>query len=244
MPAKLISCISLPPATLSSFPIYDFAIANVELYKREMGQYYPCCGKSICSGCVHSFHGSGDNVKCPFCNSDQGSKNDEEQVEQIMKRVEVNDAGAIYMLAHNYYLGLQGLQQDRTKAIELFTKSADLRSSMAHCNLGGIYDNGGDMKKAMFHFEAAAMAGHEGARYSLACCEKDLGNAERAIEHLRIAASAGCFEAMHVLIKNCEPFEEDSFVNRESIDTTLAAYNNSCAEMRSESRDAYISSEI
>ena len=31
MPAKLISCISLPPATLSSVPINDFAIANVEL---------------------------------------------------------------------------------------------------------------------------------------------------------------------------------------------------------------------
>ena len=46
MPAKLISCISLPPATLSSVPINDFAIANVELYKREMGQYYPCCGKA------------------------------------------------------------------------------------------------------------------------------------------------------------------------------------------------------
>ena len=120
MPAKLISCISLPSATLSSVPINNFAIANVELYKREMGQYYPCCGKSICSGCVHSFHGSGDNVKRPFCNSDQGSKNDEEQVEQIMKRVEVNDAGAIYMLAHNYYLGLQGLQQDRTKAIDIY----------------------------------------------------------------------------------------------------------------------------
>jgi len=102
---------------------------------------------------------------------------------------------------------------------------------------------GGDLKKAKFHFEAAAMAGHEVARYNLARCEKDLGNMERAIKHL-IAASAGCFEAMHVLIECFESFEEDGFVNRESIDTTLAAYNNSCAEMRSESRDAYIRSEI
>jgi hypothetical protein len=31
-----------------------------------------------------------------------------------------------------------------------------------------------------------------------------------------------------------------SFVSRESIDSTLAAYNNSCAEMRSEARDSYI----
>jgi hypothetical protein len=31
-----------------------------------------------------------------------------------------------------------------------------------------------------------------------------------------------------------------SAVSRESIDSTLAAYNTSCAEMRSEARDAYI----
>jgi len=96
---------------------------------------------------------------------------------------------------------------------------------------------GAKLKKAMFHFEATAMAGHEQAKYDLARCEKDLGNTERAIKHLRIAASAGCFEAMHVLIKCFKSFEEDGFVNRESIDTTLAACNNSCAEMRSESRD-------
>jgi hypothetical protein len=30
------------------------------------------------------------------------------------------------------------------------------------------------------------------------------------------------------------------YVSRESIDSTLIAYNNSCAEMRSEARDAYI----
>jgi hypothetical protein len=31
MPMKLISCVSLPPATISSVPIYDFGIANDEL---------------------------------------------------------------------------------------------------------------------------------------------------------------------------------------------------------------------
>jgi hypothetical protein len=33
---------------------------------------------------------------------------------------------------------------------------------------------------------------------------------------------------------------ENGFVSRESIDSTLAAYNNSCAEFRSGARDAYI----
>jgi hypothetical protein len=33
---------------------------------------------------------------------------------------------------------------------------------------------------------------------------------------------------------------EKGFVNRDTIDSTLTAYNNSCAEMRSEARDAYM----
>jgi hypothetical protein len=33
---------------------------------------------------------------------------------------------------------------------------------------------------------------------------------------------------------------EQGAISRESIDSTLTAYNNSCAEMRSEARDAYM----
>ena len=32
MPIKLLSCMTLPPATVSSVPIYDFAMANEELH--------------------------------------------------------------------------------------------------------------------------------------------------------------------------------------------------------------------
>ena len=62
------------------------------------------------------------------------------------------------------------------------------------------------------------------------------GNMERAVKQWTISASAGCFRAMHNLRKN---FEEGD-VSRESIHTTLAAYNSSCVEMRSETRDAAI----
>ena len=54
------------------------------------------------------------------------------------------------------------------------------------------------------------------------------------VKHWKIAASAGCFRAMHTLIL----FFEASLVSRQSIDLTLKTYNNSCAEMRSEARDA------
>ena len=92
------------------------------------------------------------------------------------------------------------------------------------------------MKKAKFHFEAAAMAGHEIARSKLGFIEADDGNTERAIKHWTIAASAGEYIAMHHL----RTAFEDGYVSRESIDSVLTAYNSSCVEMRSEARDAYI----
>jgi TPR repeat protein len=84
-----------------------------------------------------------------------------------MKRVEANDAGAIFQLGNNYYHGQFGLQQDREKAKELLMRAAELGSSQAHFNLSIIYDEEQDSKKAKFHYEAAAMAGHEDARNNL-----------------------------------------------------------------------------
>ena len=102
MPEKLISCASLRPATISSVPINDFAIANQELATEPMEQYFSCCGKSICRGCIHSFSKTGNNGKCPFCNSDQSNKTEEELVEELMKRVAANDAASMKMLAGSY----------------------------------------------------------------------------------------------------------------------------------------------
>jgi TPR repeat protein len=235
MPEKMIACISLPPATVLSVPIFNFDQANEDLADMGTKEYYPCCGKSICGGCVYSFAQSGNNYKCPFCNSDR-DKTDEEQVEELMRRVEVNDAGAVTALADCYYNGKLGLQQDGEKAMELWKQAAKLGSSEAYNFLGIIYDEGGDMKKAKFHYEAAAMAGNGSARSNLGLMEFESGNKERAVKHWMISASAGEPYAMHSLIL----LVPQGAVSKESIDSTLAAYNNSCAEMRSEARDANI----
>jgi hypothetical protein len=63
---------------------------------------------------------------------------------------------------------------------------------------------------------------------------------EQAVKHWTIAASAGDYTAMQTLRTSFEK----GHVSRELIDSTLAAYNNSCAEMRSEARDAYIRFEM
>jgi len=242
MPMRFVSCVSLPLATVSSVPINDFAIANEGLAGKDMEVYYPCCGKSICEGCIHSFSKSRNDGKCPFCNADCTSKSVEELVGEVMKRVEArveaNDPASIYLLANFYYQGLNGIQQDCAKAMELFTKSAVLGCSEAHCKLGGIYHEGGDMKKAKFHLEAAAMAGHEVARCNLGVMEANSRNMERAIKHCAIAASAGYHHAMHELTT----LFKQGCVSRGSIDSALAAYNDSCVEMRSEARDAAIRS--
>ena len=234
LPAGLLSCMTLPPATITSVPIADFAEANKELANIGMETYYSCCGKSICEGCVDSFHISHSDEKCPFCKADLRGKTEVEQVEGLMKRVEVNDAGAMYVLGNSYYHRKLGLLQDRGKALELYTRAAALGSSMAHFHLGNIYHEGGDSKKEKFHYEAAAMAGHEDARYNLGCTEAQSGNVERAVKHWMISASAGHYAAMKTLIKVIEM----GYVSRAAIDSTITAYNNSCAEMRSEARDA------
>jgi TPR repeat protein len=164
MPKKFINCITLPPATITSVPIYDFAMANEELAIVPLEQYFPCCGKSICSGCVHSCRKSGNDGKCPFCNSDRGGKTEEENNKDITKRVAANDAASIYLLANSYRHGLRGLQQDQTRAIELYARAANLGHSKAHYNMACLYHEGGDLTKAKFHLEAAAMAGHEVSR--------------------------------------------------------------------------------
>jgi TPR repeat protein len=217
-------------------PIRDFAIANEELTKMDMEQYYSCCGKSICKGCVNSCRESGNIGKCPFCNSDRAGKTNEERVGEVMNRVEANDAGAIHALGNSYYNGLLGLQQDWTRAIELYARAAEFGSSEAHFHLGIHYDEGGDKKKSKFHYEAAAMAGHDAARCNLGNMEWKSGYVERAVKHWMIAASAGYYKAMHNLLITFK----QGLVSRNAMDSTLTAYNNACAEMRSEARDAFI----
>jgi TPR repeat protein len=160
----------------------------------------------------------------------------DEKVEELMKRVEANDAGAMTILGSYNYHGNLGLLQDREKAMELWKQAAKLGDSHAHFRLGVCHSEGGDLKKTKFHYEAAAMAGHESARCNIGTMELKSGNLERAVKHWMISASAGHFDAMHHL----RSAFEDGLVSRESMDSTLTAYNNSCAEMRSKARDACI----
>ena len=120
-----------------------------------MENYYSCCGKSVCRGCLYSFCESGNEGKCPFCNSDGDNKTAEEMVEEIRKRAEANDPGAMCALGNSYCYGENGFPQDQTKAMDVYTRAAGLSDNVAHYVLAGVYHRGGDLKKAKFHFEVA-----------------------------------------------------------------------------------------
>ena len=64
----------------------------------------------------------------------------------------------------------------------------------------------------------------------------EIWNKLLSIKPWTITASAGSFQAMHALIT---VFEEGK-ISKESIDSTLEAYNNSCVEIRIEARDALL----
>jgi len=81
----------------------------------------------------------------------------------------------MYALGNYYENGHIGVQQDHPKAVELWNRASELGSSNAHCLLGTHYYKGGDLKKALFHYEAGAMAGHDVARYNSGTMEFKLG---------------------------------------------------------------------
>ena len=81
------------------------------------------------------------------------------------------------------------------------------------------------------------MAGHEATRFKLGMMDYELGNRELAVKHWTIAASAGHHTAMHNLLIAFK----GGLLSINDIEATLTAYNNSCAKMRSEARDNYMS---
>ena len=126
-------------------------------------RYNACCGKTICSGCVHAGALVGDDHLCPFCRT-PAATSDEENIKRIKKRVDMGDAQAIYSLACHYDEGKRGLSQDRDKALELWRRAGELGDAVSYCKIGNIYLQGrgverNDEKKATQYWELAAMGG-------------------------------------------------------------------------------------
>jgi hypothetical protein len=80
-----------------------------------------CCGKMICSGCRHANEvQSSQNVEpvCPLCRA--STPDNDEWIDQIHKRAELNDGEAYFQLGTMCYYGKEELNvtEDEAKGIE------------------------------------------------------------------------------------------------------------------------------
>jgi len=223
-------------------PKEDCPICFVRLPAHHTGgTYKSCCGKVICSGCIHAplYDDQGnivDNRKCPFCRIptpytvEEGNK-------RLKKRMKAGDAQAIYSLGYYYSEGIYGYSLDHKKALELYHRAAELGYAKAYTNIGYAYDHGQgvkvDKKKAEHYWELAAMGGHERARYNLGINEENAGNMDRALKHHLIAIRGGHSTSLKLI----QRMYSVGHATKGDYTTALQTYQEYLGEIKSDQRD-------
>ncbi|EJK77025.1 hypothetical protein THAOC_01171, partial [Thalassiosira oceanica] len=100
---------------------------------------------------------------CAFCRT-PCPDSDADHLAMIQARVKKKDPEAANYLGQKYFFGSLGLQKDMQKAVELYTKAAELGSIDALFSLGDAYYFGEgvqeDKGKAYEIYKKAAMQGH------------------------------------------------------------------------------------
>ena len=199
-------------------------------------KYSACCGKMICSGCIHAVEKrDGGAGLCPFCRTPAPTS--DEMIEQFKKRMEVDDAQAIENIGCYYYNGMYGLPQDHAKALELWHRAAELGEATAYYNIGMAYLHGRgverDEQKARHYWELAAMRGHVMARHNLGIFEGRAGNMDRAVKHHMIAAGCGDNDSL----KNIKQMFTNGDATKDDYAKALQAYQTDLVEIKSPQRD-------
>ena len=216
----------------------DCPICFLPLPSMDTGsQYKNCCGKDICSGCIHAVRLRDNGVGlCPFCRTPTPTS-EKEGIERLEKRMEVGDAHAMFNLGGYYDDGDYGLPQNRDKALELYRRAGELGIAGAYYNTGIAYDTGRgverDERKAEHYYELAAIRGHVAASYNLGVFEDHAGNWDRAIKHWLIAAGGGYSDS----VKNVQQLYTEGHATKEDYSKALLAYQKYLQEIRSEQRD-------
>ena len=224
-------------------PLEDCPICFLRLPTLYTGRRYKsCCGKDICSGCIHApvYDNNGNKLekKCPFCRSLTPFSH-EEVVDQLKKRIEVGDARAMYNLGGYYSDGIGGFPQDRAKALELWHRAAELGYVHSYYNIGFAYHNGRavarDETKATHYWELAAIGGNAEARYNIGSIEVQAlaGNMDRALKHFMIAVEGGYNESLNTI----QRMYSNGYATRDDYANALRAYQAYLEEIKSDQRD-------
>ena len=199
--------------------------------------YLVCCGKHICSGCMHTFQSGAakeEDYVCPFCRSPL-SISDEEMIKRFEKRIELNDENAIYNFGCLYFRGEFGLPRNYAKALKLWHRAGELGRASAYCGIGNLYNNGGgverDKKKATHYYELAAMGGDVDARHNLGNIEVLKGNHHRAIKHYMIGARDGDS------LNSIKRLYLMGYATKDNYEKALRSYQAYLDEIKSDQRD-------
>ena len=200
-------------------------------------RYKTCCGKDICSGCIHAVRERDGNIGlCPFCRIPT-STSDKEDTDRLRKRVELGDAMAIYTLGGDYARGVMGFKQNYNKALELLHRAGELGSVEAYYNIGTFHFNGIgveiDEKKAKHYYELAAMKGCAAARYALGILEQREGNMDRAVKHWMIAAQGGKANSLNMI----QQLYTNGDATKDDYTAALQGYQEYLIEIKSAGRD-------
>ena len=204
-------------------------------------KYQTCCGKVICSGCIHApvYDDQGnevDNKKCPFCRV-VAPYTQEEALERETTRMEAGDSMAIYNRGNYYARGIHNFPQDIDKAFELWHLAAELGDAKAYNNIGACYDNGYgvevDKKKAFHYYELAVMKGNVAARHNLGIMEENAGNMDRSLKHHMIAVRGGDNDSLMEI----QDLYSNGQATKEDYTKALRLYQAYLSEIRSSQRD-------
>jgi len=197
-----------------------------------------CCCKVVCDGCNYADKlrqrqlNLNGPVKCPFCRHPLPTTRAESNA-GIVRRIQANDPVAMRAM------GGVGLSEgDYTKACQYFSKAAALGDAISHHHLSSRYSKGQgvekDEKKAIYHWEEAAILGHPKARFNLGVIEWNCGSEERAVKHFIIAANLGDDKAVKML-KN---YYEWGMLSKDDYAAALRAHQAAVDETKSPRREA------
>ena len=194
-----------------------------------------CCCKLICIGCEYANYlrerREGLEHKCPFCREPM-ARSQEECTENEERRARSNDPAALYQVGSKCYD-----RREYDRALEYYTKAAELGNAESHFSLSHRYREGKgvekDKKKEVYHLEEAAIGGHPYARHNLGIHEENNNRFDRAANHFIIAAKLGYDDALDAVKK----YFAHGFVSKEDFEAALRGHQTAVDETKSAKRE-------
>jgi TPR repeat protein len=161
------------------------------------------------------------------------SKTGTGEIQYMMKKIKENDPTAICQQGTDYYN-----KGDYSSAFEYYSKAAKLGDIKSHYLLSVCFILGEgvekDEKKALYHFEEAAIGGHPTARHNLGLHALKIGRIEKAIKHFMIAACQGHDDVIEVL----KGLYTKGRISKENFAAPLRAHQAAVDETKSPQREA------